>query len=65
VPFICSFGGSFYLNAITDYTVPVSRFNGEKIEVMRIVLRDEMTDELMEEVLTCITQAVDKLIHKA
>ena len=39
--------------------------HGEDIEVMRIVLRDEMTTELMVEALTGITQAVESLIDQA
>jgi glutamate decarboxylase len=39
--------------------------HGEDIEVMRIVLRDEITTELMVEALTGITQAVERLIDQA
>jgi hypothetical protein len=52
-------------NTIPDYTIRGWGSHGEDIDVMRIVLRDEMTAELMDEVLKGITCAVEELIDQA
>lgn len=49
----------------SDYTLRGWGYHGEDIEVMRLVLRDEMTMEMMGEVITSITQAVEKLLDQA
>ncbi|OQD86212.1 hypothetical protein PENANT_c008G10892 [Penicillium antarcticum] len=50
--------------SIPNYTFRGWGANGEDYEAMRIVLRDEMTTELMEEVLAGITQAVERLMDQ-
>lgn len=60
----CSIG--YYLSHTgSDYNLRGWGYHGEDIEVMRLVLRDEMTMEMMGEVLTGITQAVERLIEQA
>lgn len=60
----CSIG--YYLSHTgSDYTLRGWGYHGEDIEVMRLVLRDEMTMEMMGEVITSITQAVEKLLDQA
>ncbi|KAJ5409716.1 uncharacterized protein N7487_004075 [Penicillium crustosum] len=51
--------------SIPNYTLRGWGYHGEDIEVMRLVLRDEMTMEMMEEVVTGITQAFEKLLDQA
>ncbi|OQD66984.1 hypothetical protein PENPOL_c004G00788 [Penicillium polonicum] len=51
--------------SIPNYNLRGWGYHGEDIEVMRLVLRDEMTMEMMGEVLTGITQAVERLIDQA
>lgn len=48
----------------SDYNLRGWGYHGEDIEVMRIVLRDEMTMEMMGEVLSGITRAVERLIDQ-
>lgn len=60
----CSIG--YYLSHMgSDYTLRGWGYHGEDIEVMRLVLRDEMTMEMMGKVFTCITQAFERLIDQA
>ena len=49
----------------SDYTLRGWGCHGEDIEVMRLVLCDEMTMEMMEEAIKGITQAVEKLLDQA
>lgn len=48
---------------MSDYTLAGWRAQGEDIDIMRVVIRDEMTIEVLEEVLTGLTNAVECLIR--
>ncbi|CAG8268763.1 unnamed protein product [Penicillium salamii] len=49
--------------SIPNYTLAGWRAQGEDIDIMRVVIRDEMTIEVLEEVLTGLTNAVECLIR--
>ncbi|KAJ5757350.1 uncharacterized protein N7511_006044 [Penicillium nucicola] len=51
--------------SIPNYTLHGWGAQGEDIEVIRIVIRDEMTTDLMGEVLAGIIQAVERLMDQA
>lgn len=48
---------------MSGYTLAGWGAQGEDIDIMRVVLRDEMTIETLEEVLTGLTHAVEHLIR--
>jgi hypothetical protein len=50
----------FQVVVLSRYSKGNNTYCSEDIEVMRIVLRDEMTTELTGEVLTGITQVVER-----
>lgn len=52
----------FRSNILSGYTLGGWGAHGEDIDVMRIVLRDEMTAELLGEVLTGLARVVERLI---